>query len=101
MSIRLNFVAVLVSAIVGASASATEGEALASDHGCLNCHYAASHSSPTLERLAGRASRKGDSADNLQHLLGEMRSHDKVHSHLMVSDESALAVLKWMAQGAK
>ena len=33
--------------------------------------------------------------------LREMRSHSTVHGHLMVTDESALAILQWMAQGAK
>lgn len=86
----------------GISARAADGARMASDHGCLNCHYSEAQAAPTLRQLADHMAREGgDSPEALQHMLREMREHTGICSHQMVSDESALAVLKWLAQGAK
>ena len=103
MSSRLIAAAACAAASVAVptDAGASEGAQLASGHGCLNCHYAENHSAPTLRRLSDQVARKGSSLEALQHMLAEMREQDAVHTHLMVTDESALAILQWMAQGAK
>ena len=82
-------------------AAADDGARLAMDHGCLNCHWSQSHSAPTMSHLAGKMARKGDQPATLQHVLDEMRHEGNIHGHRMVSDESALAILKWLAQGGK
>ncbi|WP_088278438.1 hypothetical protein [Ideonella sp. A 288] len=83
-----------------ASAQVSDGARLASDHGCLNCHCAGSKSSPTLESLTKKAADQRDGTDAVQHLLDEMHEKSAVTSHRRVSDPSALAILRWMAQGA-
>ena len=85
------------------SASADAGAALAADHGCLNCHGVRTHPSeaPLLKDLSARLARKGDAPEALNHALEEMREKGTVHTHAFVTDESALAILRWMAQGAK
>jgi cytochrome c551/c552 len=92
-------------ALVSTAAVAVDGERMARDHGCLNCHYSDSHSTPTLQRLAGRLGHNAERPDKLQEVLQdtlrEMRGQSGIHGHQMVSDESALAILQWMAQGAK
>jgi cytochrome c551/c552 len=80
---------------------AADGARMASDQGCLNCHYSENQSAPTLKQLADRMAHEGDSPEALQHMLREMREHTGIHSHQMVTDESALVVLKWLAQGAR
>lgn len=87
---------------VGVSARAADGARMASDHGWLNCHYSKAQAAPTLKQLADHVARDGgDSPEALQHMLREMREHTGIHSHQMVSDESALAVLRWLAEAAK
>lgn len=85
------------------SAGAADGAALAADHGCLNCHGVRTHPSeaPLLKDLSARLARKGDAPEALNHALEEMREKGTVHTHAFVTDESALAILRWMAQGAK
>lgn len=86
----------------GAPAGAADGARMAGDHGWLNCHYSAAQSAPTLKQLADHTARDGgDSSEALQRMLREMREHTGIRSHRMVTDESALVVLKWLAQGAK
>ena len=81
--------------------AAADAARLAVDQGCLNCHSAQSHSAPTLQRLSERLARDGDRPEALQHALEEMREKASIHTHQMVSDDSALAVLRWLAEGAK
>lgn len=102
-SVRLMALCAAVASLVsvGVSARAADGARMASDHGCLNCHYNEAQSAPTLKQLSDRMAREGDSPEALQHMLHEMREHTDIHSHQMVSDASALAVLKWLAQGAR
>jgi cytochrome c551/c552 len=88
-------------ALAGAPSWAAGGAQTAADFGCLNCHSAQARSAPPLKRLADRVGRGGDSPQALQHMLREMREQDTVHTHGMVSDEAALVVLQWLAQGAK
>ncbi len=83
-----------------ATAQVSDGARLASDHGCLNCHYVGSKSSPTLDSLTKKAASQRDGNDAVQHLLDEMHEKSAVASHRRVTDESALAILRWMAQGA-
>lgn len=84
-------------------AHAADGAALAADHGCLNCHGVRTHPHEALllKDLAGKLGRRSDENDAVNHALHEMREKDRVHGHVFVSDESALAILRWMAQGAK
>jgi cytochrome c5 len=88
-------------ALVAAQAIAADGAQTAVDFGCLNCHGAQAHSAPTFKSMADKAARRGDSAQTLQHLLDEMHEKDAVHSHVMVSDDAARAVMQWVAQGMK
>lgn len=81
--------------------TASEGEQRASEYGCLNCHSGQTLSSPTLKHLADKLGRKGTGPEAQQHMLRELREHSSIHSHRMVSDESASAILLWLAQGAK
>ena len=82
-------------------AAASDGERLASEHGCLNCHGRQVQGELALSRLTDKMARDGDKPEALQHMLDEMRGKSGVHAHVMVSDGSALAILQWMAQGAK
>lgn len=82
-------------------AVAVDGRQLAVDHGCMNCHGPAAKSAPSLQALAAKLQRKGDDPEALQHLLKEMREGKAIQGHQGVSDESALAILAWMAQGAR
>lgn len=97
----LSVIALTSLALSGPDALASEGERVASEQGCLNCHSREARSAPSLDRLVDRMQRKGDQAEALQHVLREMRGQSSIHSHQMVSDESALVVLRWLAQGAK
>jgi cytochrome c551/c552 len=82
---------------------AADGGSLAADHGCLNCHRTDPHAPepPSLRQLSERLVRKGDGDAALKHALEELRGADRVHGHLFITDDSALAILRWMAQGAK
>ncbi len=82
---------------------AAPGASLAADHGCLNCHGVRTHphEAPLLEDLAARIGRRSDENDAVSHALHEMREKRGVHAHELISDDSALAILRWMAQGAK
>ncbi|WP_298826219.1 hypothetical protein [uncultured Piscinibacter sp.] len=84
-------------------ACAADGARLAADHGCLNCHGVRTHPSeaPLLEDLSAKLARRGDGDAALRHALEEMREKGTVHTHAFVTDESALAILRWLAQGAK
>lgn len=86
-----------------AAAHAADGARLASDQGCLNCHHVGPQPSrqPSAQHLGDKLRRRGGGDAALQHLLEEMREDSAVHAHRMVSDASALAVLRWMAQGAR
>jgi mono/diheme cytochrome c family protein len=88
-------------ALLAAQAVAADGAQAAVDFGCLNCHGAQAHSVPTFRSLADRAARRGDPAQALQHWLDEMHEKDFVHTHTMVSDDAAKAVLHWVSQGMK
>ena len=50
---------------------------------------------------ADKAARRGDPAKAQQHWLDEMHEKNFVHTHAMVSDDAANAVLQWVAQGMK
>lgn len=80
-----------------------DGAVLAADHGCLNCHGISTHphEAPLLKDLAARLARRGDTPEALAHALHEMQEKGSVHGHRFASDEAALAILRWMAQGAK
>ncbi len=91
--------------VFGASADATGSGEMAFSYGCINCHTSqprrATSAPPSLKRLAEKATRKGDQTEALQHMLREMREETSVHTHRMVSDETVLAILQSLAQGAK
>ncbi|MGZ3247863.1 MAG: hypothetical protein ACXWKD_12700 [Caldimonas sp.] len=82
-------------------ACAADDAQLASHYGCLNCHMSQDGFAPSVKRLSTRMGREGDQPKALQAMLGEMREHSAIHTHQMVSDEAALGVLRWLAQGAK
>lgn len=88
----------IVGTLLGLPALAADGGQLAADQGCISCHGPAAKSAPSLQGLSAKLRRKGDSAEALQHLLKEMREGKTIHGHQMVSDESALAILAWMAR---
>jgi cytochrome c5 len=88
-------------ALAAAPAFAADGAQAAIDFGCLNCHGTQAHAAPKFRNIADRAARRGDPAQTLKHLLDEMHEKDEVHTHTMVSDEAARAVLEWVAQGMK
>ena len=89
--------------LAAAPALAVDGAGLAADHGCLNCHGVRTHphEAPLLKDLAAKIGRRSDENDAVNHALHEMREKDRVHGHVFISDEAALAILRWMAQGAK
>ncbi len=91
--------AVLLAAL---PAFAADGASLAADHGCLNCHGVRTHphEAPLLKDMTARLARQGEAGEAARHALHEMREKQQVHAHQFVSDESALAILRWMAQGA-
>ncbi|MEI8326345.1 MAG: hypothetical protein WCH44_13465 [Betaproteobacteria bacterium] len=78
---------------------------LASDKGCYNCHGAHRRGdAPSIERLSSRLSRlKGDEAALQkfveQYRRGELLNHIDTHQHL--SQASAQALIRWLAEGAK
>jgi cytochrome c551/c552 len=82
-------------------ASASDGGRLAADQGCLNCHLDHDAAAPSLKRLSVRLSRMGGDAHGIDDMLSEVREHGPIHTHQMVSDDAARAVLRWMAAGAK
>lgn len=83
--------------------AAADGGTLAADHGCLNCHGVTTHphEAPLLKDLSARLARRGDTPEALNHALHEMQEKGGVHGHRFASDEAALLILRWMAQGAK
>lgn len=89
--------------MVVAPAHAADGATLAADHGCLNCHGVRTHphEAPLLKDLAAKIARRGSESDAVNHALHEMREKTGVHGHVFVSDETAIDILRWMAQGAK
>lgn len=91
----------LGSGLAVAVPSAADGAQLMVDHGCMNCHSNASKTAPPLNRLAEKMARKGDQPDALQPVLRELRGQTAIHGHQTVSDASLLAILQWLAQGAK
>lgn len=100
MSIR-PIASLMLGTLLSLPASASDGGQLAADHGCMNCHGPAAKSAPGLQGLSAKLQRKGDSPEALQHLLKEMREGKTIHGHQMVSDESAIAILAWMARGSR
>ena len=88
-------------ALTAAQAIAADDAQMALDFGCLNCHGAQAHAAPKFRRIADKAASRGDTAKTVQHLLDEMHEKDAVHTHTMVSDDAARAVLQWVAQGMK
>jgi cytochrome c551/c552 len=84
-------------------ACAADSGMLAADHGCLNCHGISTHphEALALKDLAAKLARRGDTPDALNHALQEMHEKGSVHGHRFASDEAALLILRWMAQGAK
>jgi cytochrome c5 len=88
-------------ALATAQAFAADGSEAAVEYGCLNCHGAQTHSAPKFRSLADKAARRGDPAQASQHWLDEMHEKGAVHTHRMVSDDAAKAVLQWVAQGMK
>lgn len=88
-------------ALLSARADASDGARMASEYGCLNCHASQPGFAPSLQQLAERIARENDRPDAQQAMLHELREHTGIHSHQMVSDAPALAILKWLAQGAK
>ena len=100
----LAFAATLIAAAaVPTGTFAADGGSLAADHGCLNCHGITTHphEAPLLKDLSARLARRGDTPEALNHALHEMQEKAGVHGHRFASDEAALAILRWMAQGAK
>lgn len=86
------------------AADAPGGARLAAEQGCLNCHGERALGAPTFKGLGERALQRGNTAEAVEavtsHLLEEM--HEKnIHSHALVSEARARAVLSWVAQGAK
>lgn len=82
-------------------AFAADGAQAAVDFGCLNCHGAQAHAAPKFRSIADKASRRADAAQAAKHLLDEMHEKNAVHTHTMVSDDAARAVMEWVAQGMK
>lgn len=93
--------AALLLSLAAAPALAADGAQLAVDHGCMNCHSSQSQSAPPLKALTDKLVAKGDSPDALQHRLRELRGQTAIHGHQAASDATLLAILQWMAQGAK
>jgi hypothetical protein len=54
-----------------------------------------------LKQLTDKLVAKGDSPEVLRHRLAELRGQTGIQGHQSVSDDSLLAILQWMAQGAK
>lgn len=98
---RTTTLAALLLPLAAAPVLAADGAQLAVDHGCMNCHSNQSHSAPTLKALTDKLVAKGDSPDALQHRLRELRGQTAIHGHQAASDAALLAILQWMAQGAK
>lgn len=88
-------------ALISLSTSAADGGQLAVDYGCVNCHSSTARSAPSLKQLAEELGRKGDQPEALQGVLRELRGQTSIRSHQMVPDAPALAILQWLAQGAK
>lgn len=91
---------VLAGAPAGA-AGVADGARLAVDHGCIHCDSNQSHTAPTLRSLTDKLVAKGDRPDALAQRLRELRGQTGIHGHQAVSDASLLAILQWLAQGAK
>ncbi|MBT9502789.1 MAG: c-type cytochrome [Burkholderiaceae bacterium] len=100
MSTR-SITSLMLGTLLSLPAVASDGGQLAADHGCMNCHGPTAKAAPSLQSLGAKLQRKGESPEALQHLLKEMREGKKIQGHQMVSDESALAILAWMARGSR
>ncbi len=98
---RVAWLLAVGAALAVGPAVAADGAQLAVDHGCMNCHSNQSHTAPTLKSLTDKLVAKGDSSDALQQRLRELRGQTGIHGHQVASDDSLLAILQWMAQGAK
>lgn len=87
-------------ALFSLPAAASEAAQLAVQQGCINCHHAQARSAPTFKHLSEHLAKQGDQPEALQHMLKDVREHTELHIHQMVSDASALTILRWLAQGA-
>ena len=74
---------------------------LASEQGWFNGHSASARHARPPGRLVDEMKCKGDQDEELQHVLRGIRGRESIRSRQMVSAESALLVLRWLAQGGK
>lgn len=82
-------------------AADSDAAQLAVQQGCINCHHADARSAPTFKHLSEHLAGHGDQPEALQQMLKEMREHRELHIHQMMSEASALTILRWLVQGAK
>lgn len=78
---------------------------MATEFGCINCHGEARRGeSPTFERLAGKLSGlKGDRQAEAN-FVTEYRAGkpwERVEAHERISQETAAALVHWLAEGGK
>ena len=103
--VAVTCIAIAGIALFGVPAGASERGQMAADYGCLNCHSGQARptpsAAPSLKHLTDKMARKGDPPEAMRHMLHEMREKTFVHTHRMVSDETANAILQQVAQGAK
>lgn len=83
------------------AAGVADGTRLAVDHGCIHCDSNQSHTAPTLKSLTDKLVAEGDSPDALTQRLRELRGQTGIHGHQAVSEAALLAIMEWLAQGAK
>ncbi len=90
---------------LGMASGAQANLAMATQYGCTNCHGAQPRGeAPGFERLAGKLAKyKGDDAALVQKVAkyrtGAPLEH--IDAHERISAETATALLRWLADGAK
>jgi cytochrome c551/c552 len=89
----------------GFAVTAQASAQLAVDQGCFSCHGANLRGeAPTFDRLAGKLAKyKGDAAAQAR-FVAKYRSGEpleRIDAHERLSQETATALVLWLAEGAK
>ena len=104
-TLQQRLAAALFCSILGMPLAVRASSQLANDMGCYNCHGAYPRGgAPSFEQLAARfAARRGDAAAQ-QRLADKFRTGElleHVDAHERISPETALLLIRWLAEGAK
>lgn len=94
-----------LAALAAAPLPALASQALASDKGCYNCHgNPPRKSAPTFAQLASELAKARGNSRALQKAADRLRSGSilsHIAAHERLSAEEALALVRWISEGAR